>query len=100
MIKKGDIIKMLAGKDRGKTGKVTKIDNKSCKAAVEGLNMYKKHIRPKRQGEKGEVVQVAKAVHLSNLQLICPNCHKPARVGYKTEGGIKRRFCKKCGSRI
>ena len=99
-IKKGDTVKILTGKDSGKTGKVLVIDTKKEKVLVEGLNMFKKHQRPKRQGEKGEIISVARPMEASNVLLVCPRCGQPTRVGYKLEGGKKLRTCKKCKSTI
>ena len=95
-LKKGDMVKILAGKNRGKTGKVILVDEKAAKATVEGMNVYKKHVRPKRQGEKGEMVELSRPIAISNLMLICSSCHKAARVGSRIEGKVKVRFCKKC----
>jgi large subunit ribosomal protein L24 len=99
-IKKGDTVKIITGKDRGKTGKILKVDLKSQKLIVEGANIYKKHVRPKRQGEKGEVAQVSRPIAVSNLMLICPNCKQPPRVSFRFEENNKFRYCKKCQSRI
>lgn len=99
-IKKGDTVKILAGKDRGKTGKVIKVDPKSEKVIVEGLNVYKKHMRPKRQGEKGEIVKISRPMNVSNSMIVCPNCKRPTRVGSRLEKDNKFRYCKKCQSRI
>ncbi len=99
-IHKDDIIKILKGKDRGKTGKVIKVNLKSRKLIVDGLNLYKKHKRPKKQGEKGEVVQISRPIDVSNLMFVCPSCKQPTRVGYRFEEDIKFRYCKKCQSRI
>ncbi|HLM84091.1 MAG TPA: 50S ribosomal protein L24 [Candidatus Bathyarchaeia archaeon] len=99
-IKKGDNVKMLSGKDRGKTGKVSYVLPRAGKAIVDGLNLVKKHIRPKKQGEKGQRVSVPASVDFSNLMLVCPKCSKPSRVGYKVTEKSKFRICKKCGSEI
>ena len=99
-IKKGDTVKILAGKDRGKTGKVIKVDPKSEKVIVEGLNVYKKHMRPKRQGEKGEIVKISRPMNVSNSMIVCPNCKQATRVGFRLEKDNKFRYCKKCQSRI
>jgi large subunit ribosomal protein L24 len=99
-IRKGDNVKMLSGKDRGKTGKVLRVLPKVRKAVVEGLNIAKKHVRPRRQGEKGQRVSVPAPVDISNLALICPKCSKPTRVGYKLTEKNKFRICKKCGSEV
>lgn len=97
-IKKGDTVKIIAGKDRGRSGKVISVFLKSGRIMVEGVNVYKKHSRPKRQGEKGEVVQVPRPLDASNAMILCGSCKKPARVGYRTERGTKFRYCKKCKS--
>jgi len=95
---------MLAGKDRGKTGKVIKVDSSLRKAVIEGLNLLKKNKRPKRQGEKGEIISVPRAVDISNIALLCPNCKKASRVGYILENADnknkKARICKKCQTRL
>jgi len=95
-IKKGDTIKVIKGKERGKTGKVLRIDLKKQAVIVEGLNLYKKHARPKRQGEKGEVVRIAKPLRIGNVALFCSNCKRAVRVGARVENGKKVRYCKKC----
>ncbi len=99
-IKKGDTVKILTGKDRGKTGKVIKVDPKSEKLIVEGLNLYKKHVRPKRQGEKGEIIKISRPMNVSNTMIVCPNCKQATRVGFHLEKDNKFRYCKKCQSRI
>lgn len=99
-IKKGDNIKVLSGKDRGKTGKVSRVLSKDGKVLVDGLNLVKKHVRPKKQGEKGQRVSVPAAIDASNLMLICPKCSKPTRVAYKQGEKNKYRICKKCKSEI
>lgn len=99
-IKKGDTVKILAGKDSGKTGKVLGVDIKNEKILIDGLNMFKKHKRPRRQGEKGEIISVARPMNASNVLLVCPRCSQSTRVGYKLEGGKKLRTCKKCKSTI
>jgi len=95
-IKKNDTIKIIAGKDKGKEGKITAVDYKTGKVVVNGLNLYKKHVRPKRQGEKGQMVTVSKAFNISNAMLVCSSCKKATRAGYRIEAGIKQRICKKC----
>jgi len=99
-IKKNDIVKVLAGKDRGKTGKVLNVNSKSRRVIIEGLNVYKKHMKPKKQGEKGEIVKLNRSIDISNAQVICPNCKQSTRVGFRTENDNKLRFCKKCQSQI
>lgn len=97
-IKKGDTVKILTGKDRGKSGKVIKVYPQAGKLTVEGVNIYKKHSRPKRQGEKGEIVSVVRPIRVSNAAFVCSKCGKPARLGFKIDGERKVRYCKKCNA--
>jgi large subunit ribosomal protein L24 len=99
-IKKGDTVKILTGKDSGKTGKILAVNPKKGKILVEGLNMFKKHRRPKKQGEKGEVIKISRPMQASNAMLVCPRCGQPTRIGYKIEANKKLRTCKKCKSTI
>jgi large subunit ribosomal protein L24 len=99
-IKKGDNVLITSGKDRGKTGKVIKALPKEEKILIEGMNLRKKHIRPKREGEKGQVVQVPALLDVSNVKMVCPKCGKAVRIGYKIEKDIKQRICKKCRQAI
>lgn len=99
-VKKGDNVLILAGKDKGKTGKIMKSLPKEMRVLVEGINLRKKHVRPKREGEKGQIVEVAVPMDVSNVKIICPKCGKAARVGYKKEKDRKFRICKKCNQEI
>lgn len=100
-IKSNDNVKILAGKDKGKTGKVSKVLRKENKVVVEGANIIKKHIKAKRPGEKGQIVEFASPLDASNVILICPKCSKETRVGYLImENGDKQRICKKCKQEI
>ncbi len=99
-IVKGDTIKLIKGKDRGKTGKVLKVIPSDDRILAEGLNMYKKHVRPKKQGEKGETVIIPRPFNAANAMVVCSNCDKPTRIGYAIENGKKQRICKKCKARI
>lgn len=95
-IKKGDNVKMLIGKDRGKSGKILYAFPAEGKIVVEGLNKVKKHLRARKQGQKGQIIEKERAINISNVQLICTKCGKPTRIGHKMEGDKKVRFCKKC----
>jgi large subunit ribosomal protein L24 len=99
-IKKGDTVLVISGKWKGKTGKVLRAFPKELKVLVEGVNIVKKHQKPKRAGEKGQIVEIPKPIHVSKVKLICPSCKKATRVGYKIEGDKKFRVCKKCGAKI
>jgi len=103
-IKKGDKVKILAGKDKGKIGKVLQVFESANRASIEGLNLLVKHMRPRKQGEKGQRIEFPAPMNLSNVILVCTKCDKPTRVGYKylevTKNDIKQnkkvRICKKC----
>ena len=96
-IRKGDKIKVLSGKDKGKTGKVLQVFNKRDKVSVEGINLLFKNMRPKKQGEKGQRIQFPAPIAVDNIALVCPKCNKTTRVGYKIlENKKKVRICKKC----
>jgi large subunit ribosomal protein L24 len=99
-IHKNDTIKILAGKDRGKSGKVLKIFPKKKKVLIENLNIYKKHVRPKRQGEKGQTIFVPRPIDVSNAAIVCSSCGRAARIGYKMERGNKIRVCRKCRANV
>lgn len=99
-VKKGDTVLITSGKDRAKTGKVLGVYAEINKIIVEGLNLMKKHVKPKRQGEKGQIVQIPAKIDVSNVKLICGKCGKPTRIGYKIEKDKKYRICKKCNQEI
>lgn len=99
-IKKGDNVKVLSGKDRGKTGKILRMIPSTDKAVVEAVNIVKKHQKASRSGSKGQRVSVPMPINVSNLQLICPKCGKPTRIGYKLTDDKKLRVCKKCNTEI
>ncbi len=100
-LRKGDMVKILVGKDRAKTGKVIFVKADSGKATVEGRNLAVRHERPKRAGQKGQKIQFPRPVAISNLMLICPHCKKPSRVGQHLDAeGRKSRICKNCGKQI
>lgn len=95
-IKKGDHVLIIAGKDRTRKGKILQVLPMEAGLVVEGMNIKRKHRRGKREGEKGQVVEIPGPMHVSNVKIVCPKCGKAARVGYKIEGGKKYRACKKC----
>jgi large subunit ribosomal protein L24 len=99
-IRKGDTILILSGKDRGKKGKVMKVFPETNKIIAENMNLVKKHVRPKKQGEKGQVVAIAKPFDVSKVKLVCPKCGQAARIGYKIMESGKFRICKKCKQEI
>ncbi len=99
-IRKNDQVLIIAGKDKGKKGKVLEVFTSAQKLMVENINLAKKHRRPRKQNEKGQIVQVPRPLHISNVKLICPKCGEASRVGYKLTEAGKFRICKKCGQEI
>ncbi len=99
-IKKDDAVKIISGKDRGKTGKVTHVFIKENRIVVEGVNIAKKHSKPKKQGQKGQIIQMPMPVNVSNAMIVCSSCNKPARTGKKTVGSKKVRACKRCAGEL
>lgn len=94
---------IMAGKDKGKSGKVVGVFPKEKKIMVENLNLVKKHVKAKKSGEKGQIVQISRPINVSAVRLLCPRCKKPARIGYKLieRGRDKKvRICKKCMQEI
>jgi len=99
-IRKGDQVLIISGKDRGRKGKIIDSFPKERKVVVEGINLKKKHIKPKRAGEKGQTVALPASMDVSNVKVICSKCGKVTRIGFKIEGEKKYRVCKKCGQEI
>jgi large subunit ribosomal protein L24 len=95
-IKKGDKVRVIKGKDRGREGTVERVLPKEKKVVVGGLNIYKKAVRPSQRNQKGGIVEITKPLPVENVMLICPHCNQPTRVGYRVEKGEKFRICKKC----
>lgn len=100
-VKTGDTVKVLCGKDRGKEGKVLAVSPKEGKLIVEGVNLVSKHVKPRKMGEPGGILQAEAALYASKVQLVCPECKKSTRVGHSiSSDGKKVRVCKKCGHSI
>jgi large subunit ribosomal protein L24 len=97
-VKKGDIVQVISGKEKGKSGKILKAYPAKERVIIEHLNMIKKHTKRRSQGQGGGIIEREGTIHVSNVMLICPGCKKATRVGKKfLEDGTKVRFCKKCG---
>jgi len=95
--KKGDTVKIITGKDRGKKGKILQVFPRENMVVVEGLNLMVKNVRPKKMGEKGQVVRYNAPIDASNVELFCDKCNKAVRVGFKNLDNKKKvRICKKC----
>lgn len=100
-IKKNDKVKVIAGKDKGKIGKVLKLIHKKNRVVVENINVVKCHVRPNAQNRQGGIVEKEAPIHLSNVMLMCDNCIKPTRVKIQTlADGKKSRVCKRCNEAI
>lgn len=99
-LKKGDEVIVTKGKDLGKKGKIEKVFPKLGKVLVAGVNLYKRHLKPRGQGKPGGIVDIGKPLALSNVALICSHCGLKTRVGYKLVGEKKQRICRKCGEMI
>ena len=98
-IKKGDKVKVLLGKDRGKEGIVELIRANDNRVFVGGANLYKRHVK-KMGGMEGGIIDIPKSLNISNVGLICPNCKKVTKVGYLMKGTSKLRVCRKCKKEI
>ncbi len=95
----GDTVKITLGKDKGKTGQVTKVLPALDQVVVDGINLYKKHVRA--QGEqKGGIVEIPRPLSTAKVQIVCPNCKQITRIGFTGTGIDKVRVCKKCGKPI
>ena len=99
-IKKDDTILIISGKDKGRKGKVIESFPKKGKIVVEGINLRKKHVRPKKSGEKGQIITMPAPFDVSNVKLICSKCGKAVRLRYETKEKKKYRVCKKCGQEV
>ncbi|KKQ23624.1 MAG: 50S ribosomal protein L24 [Candidatus Roizmanbacteria bacterium GW2011_GWC2_37_13] len=99
-IKKGDKIRVMAGKDKGREGKVEKVYKKSNKILISNINVYKRHVKKNEKMPQGGIVDVPRPLDASKVMLICPKCGKATRVGFKIEKNKKLRVCKKCDSKI
>lgn len=100
-IRRNDNVKVLAGKDRGKSGKVLKIFPSQNKAIVEGINFVKRHARKTQQNPQGGIVQKESLIDISSLAAVCARCNKTTRIGFTIlADGTKVRHCKKCGETI
>ena len=100
-LRKDDQVEVIAGKDKGRVGKILSIHADKNQAVVERINMIKRHTKPTEMNQQGQIVEREAPIHVSNLQLICPECTKTGRIGRKfLEDGAKVRYCKSCGESI
>lgn len=110
-IRKNDQVEVIAGREKGKIGKVLRVDSKSSRVTIEKVNMVKRHVRPSQQNPQGGIIEKELPLHYSNILLVCPKCNKGVRHGRKLvekaaskKGGqakqVKVRFCKRCDNVI
>ena len=101
-VKSGDTVAVISGKDRGARGKVMAVSPKEGTVIVEKVNVVKKHVKPRKMGEQGGIIEAEAALYASKVQLVCPKCGRPTRVGHVVENGKKMRVCKKdgCGAKF
>jgi large subunit ribosomal protein L24 len=99
-VRRGDKVRIIAGKENGKEGKVLRAFPEKQRVTVEGMNMIKRATRPSQKNPQGGIMQNEGTMHVSNVMLICPSCSQPTRVGRRREGGERIRVCKKCGKDI
>lgn len=99
--KKGDEVKITSGKDKGRTGKIEKVFPKKDKVLVPGINIYKKHVKATLTVDgKGGIFELVRPINVGKIAVICPNCKKQTRIGFKNKETKKVRVCKKCGKEI
>ncbi|RKX46752.1 MAG: 50S ribosomal protein L24 [Thermotogae bacterium] len=96
-VKKGDLVRVIVGKDKGKEGKVLRVIPRENKVIVENVHIVKRHQRPTQRLREGGIIEREAPIHASNVMVVCPSCNKPTRIGYKFVEEKKVRYCKKCG---
>ena len=99
-LKKGDLIKVIRGKDKGKEGKIEKTFPKVNRVLVNNVNQFKRHLKARSQNQPSEIVTLTKPITVTNVSLICPKCHLQTRIGYRNEKDKKVRICRKCEAEI
>lgn len=99
-IRKGDTVAILSGNDKGKKGKVLRVDHKEGRVVVENLNLVKKHLRPDRDNPKGGIIDIPAAIDSSKVMVVCPNCGQATRINREVRNDSKVRICKKCNKAI
>lgn len=99
-ILRGDTIKVLIGRDQGKSGKVEKVVPAKLQVYVENLNQFKRHVKARTKGQKSEIVTITKPYPVSNVAIVCSKCKKTTRIGFKVEKGKKIRVCRKCNATL
>jgi len=98
-LRKEDQVQVVAGKDKGKQGKIIRIDRDKGRAIVAGVNMVKKAQKKRKQTDRGGIIEIEAPIQMSNIMIVCRKCG-PTRIGYKIEGDAKKRVCRKCGEAL
>jgi large subunit ribosomal protein L24 len=99
-LKKGDMVAIRAGKDKGKKGRILRVEPKKSQIIIEGINLVKKHAKPTKDNPKGGIIQKEASIHSSNVMVICSGCAKPTRVGKAIAKDEKTRVCLHCGAEL
>ena len=99
-VKTGDKVKVISGHHKGESGKIVGVSAKEGKVIVEGVNIVSKHVTPRKMGEAGGIIKAESALYADKVQLICPKCSQPTRVGHAIDGDKKVRVCKKCNAQF
>ncbi len=99
-VKRGDLILITAGKDRGKQGKIEKVNQNEETVVIPGLNIYKRHLKKRDEKMVSGIIEFSRPIPVANISLLCPKCKKPTRVGYIISKNEKMRICKKCQNPI
>jgi large subunit ribosomal protein L24 len=97
---KGDEVIIVKGKDKNKRGKIEKVFTKENMVLIPGVNLYKKHFKSRTNDKPSEIIEITKPFHVGNVAIICPNCKKQSRIGFKLDNKEKIRICKKCNKKI
>ncbi len=98
-LQRDDQVTVIAGKDKGKSGRVLRVDRKNARVLVEGVNIVKKAMRKKRENDRGGIIEIEAPIHISNVMLLTKS-GKPSRIGYRVENGVKSRIAKKTGEQL
>jgi large subunit ribosomal protein L24 len=99
-VKKGDTVEVIQGKARGKRGKVLRVVSEDDRVVIERVNFIKRHVRPNQKTPQGGVIEREGGIHISNVEVVCPSCGRPTRVGMRVEDDTKVRFCKHCNNQL
>ena len=99
-VRRGDKVRIIAGKEKGKEGKILSVLPYKERVTVERANMMKKATRPTQKNPTGGILEIEAPIHVSNVMLICPSCSQPTRISRRREDGARVRVCKKCGNDI